>query len=87
VHTDHKNLLYKNLSTERLSRWRMIVEEYNVEFVHIKGIYNIIADGLSHLDAEDYDSEFVPPSITQDEQGLFSAYCMATLEGLDDRCL
>jgi hypothetical protein len=24
VHTDHKNLLYKNLSTERLSRWRML---------------------------------------------------------------
>jgi 2,3-bisphosphoglycerate-independent phosphoglycerate mutase len=60
VHTDHKNLLYKNLSTERLSRWRMLVEEYDVEFVHIKGIDNVVAGGLSRLDA-DYDSEFVPP--------------------------
>jgi hypothetical protein len=83
VHTDHKNLLYKNLSTERLSRWRMLVEEYDVKFVHIKGIDNVVADGLSHLDA-DYDSEFVPPEITQDEQGMFSAYCMANLDGLDD---
>jgi hypothetical protein len=67
VHTDHKNLLCKNLSTERLSRWRMLVEEYDVEFVHIKGsIDNVVADGLSRLDA-DYDSEFVPPPITQDE--------------------
>jgi hypothetical protein len=83
VHTDHKNLLYKNLSTERLSGWRMLVEEYDVEFVHIKGIDNVVADGLSRLDA-DYDSEFVPTEITQDEQGMFSAYCMANLEGLDD---
>jgi hypothetical protein len=54
----------------------MIREEYDVEFVHIKGIDNVVADGLSRLDA-DYDSESVPPEITQDEQGMFSAYCMA----------
>jgi hypothetical protein len=61
----------------------MLVEEYDVEFVNIKGIDIVVADGLSRLDA-DYDSEFVPPPITQDKQGLFSAYCMANLEGLDD---
>jgi hypothetical protein len=27
VHTDHKNLLYKNLSTEQLSCWQMLVAE------------------------------------------------------------
>jgi hypothetical protein len=58
----------------------MLVEEYDVEFVHIKGIDNVVADGLSRLDA-DYDSEFVPPEITQDEQGMFSAYCMANCLG------
>jgi hypothetical protein len=61
----------------------MLVEHYNVEFVHIKGIDNVIADGLSRLDA-DYHSDFVLPEITQDEQGMFSAYCLANLEGLDD---
>jgi hypothetical protein len=61
----------------------MIREEYDVEFVHIKGIDNVVADGLSRLDA-DYDSESVPPEITQDEQGMFSVYCMANLDGLDD---
>ena len=83
VHTDHKNLLYKNLSTEQLSCWRMLVEEYDVEFVHIKGIDNVVADGLSPLDA-DCDSEIVQPEITQDEQGMFSAHCMASLDGLDN---
>jgi hypothetical protein len=61
----------------------MLVEEYNVEFVHIKGIDNVVADRLSRLDA-DCDSDIVFPEITQDEQGMFSAYCMANLEGLDD---
>jgi hypothetical protein len=58
----------------------MLVEEYNVAFVQIKGIDNVVADGLSCLDA-DYDSDIVLPEITQDEQGIFSAYCMANLEG------
>ena len=61
----------------------MLVEEHDVELVHVKGIDNVVADGLSCLDA-DYDSEFLPPEITQDELGMFSAYCIANLEGLDD---
>jgi hypothetical protein len=61
----------------------MLFEEYDVEFVHIKGIDNVVTDGLSHLDA-DYDSKIVHPEITQDQQGMFSAYCMANLEGLDE---
>jgi hypothetical protein len=60
VHTDHKNPLYKNLSTEQLSHWRMLVEEYDVEFVQIEDIDNVVADGLSRLDA-DYNSEIVHP--------------------------
>jgi hypothetical protein len=41
----------------------MLVKEYDVEFVHIKGIDNVVADGLSLLDA-DYDSEIVHSEIT-----------------------
>jgi hypothetical protein len=62
VHTDHKNQLYKNLFTEQLSCWQMLVEEYNEEFVHIKGTNNVVADGLSRLDA-DYDLKSVHPEV------------------------
>jgi hypothetical protein len=57
----------------------MLVVEYVVEFVRIKGIDNVVAHGRSRLDA-DYDSDIVLPEITQDKQGMFTAYCMAKLE-------
>ena len=45
VHTDHKNLLYRSLPTQRLVRWRMLLEEYDVQYEHVKGIDNVVADG------------------------------------------
>jgi hypothetical protein len=51
VHTDHKNILYWSLPTQRIMRWRILLEEYNVTFVHVKGVDNVIADGISRLDA------------------------------------
>jgi len=50
VHTDHKNLLYAKLPSDRMVRWRLLLEEYGVKLVHIKGEDNVIADGLSRLD-------------------------------------
>jgi hypothetical protein len=61
----------------------MLVEEYDLEFEHTKGINHVVADGLSRLDAA-YDSDIELPEIIQDEQGMFSACCMVNLEGLDD---
>ena len=37
VHTDHKNLTCKNFNTERVMRWRLILEEYNPDLKYIKG--------------------------------------------------
>ena len=50
VHTDHKNLTYKTFNTERVMRWRLILEEYSPELVYIKGTKNIPTDALSRLD-------------------------------------
>ena len=52
VHTDHKNLLYEKSTSDRMIRWRLLVEEYAPTFVHIKGIHNVVADALSRLDAD-----------------------------------
>ena len=50
VHTNHKNLTCKNFNTERVMRWRLILEEYGPTLNYIKGEKNIVADALSRLD-------------------------------------
>ena len=50
IYTDHKNLTFSNFNTERVMRWRMVLEEYSPELVYIKGPDNLVADALSRLD-------------------------------------
>ena len=50
IHTDHKNLTCKNFNTERVMRWRLLLEEYSPDLRYIKGENNIVADALSRLD-------------------------------------
>jgi transposase InsO family protein len=49
VYTDHKNLTYTNFNTERVMRWRLILEEYGPELIYTQGKTNIVADALSRL--------------------------------------
>jgi hypothetical protein len=49
VWTDHKNLTCKNFNTERVMRWRLVLEEFGPELRYIKGEKNIVADSLSRL--------------------------------------
>ena len=49
VHTDHKNLVYKHFNTERVMRWRLVIEEFGPELRYIKGEQNVVADTLSRL--------------------------------------
>ena len=51
VYTDHKNLTYKTFNTERVIRWRMVIEDFAPELVYIQGEKNIVADGMSRLDS------------------------------------
>jgi len=53
VYTDHKNLTYQTFNTDRVLRWRLILEEYGPELIYIKGERNIVADALSRLEKID----------------------------------
>ncbi len=52
VYTDHKTLIRDEpgLTSDRVYRWRLLLEEYAPEFVYIKGIYNTVADAVSWLE-------------------------------------
>lgn len=50
VYTDHKNLTYTNFNTERVMRWRLIIEEFSPELIYLKGQTNLVADALSRLE-------------------------------------
>ena len=49
VYTDHENLTYKQFNSNRVMRWRLLIEEFGPELVYIKGEKNIVADALSRL--------------------------------------
>ncbi len=52
VYTDHKNLTHDGLGlmSNRVTRWRILLEEYAPEIIYIKGIHNTVADAISRLD-------------------------------------
>ena len=66
VYTDHKNNTFTKFSTQRVLRWRLILEGYGVHFQYIPGVTNTLADALSRLPIaerqdiiqEDLDSHF-----------------------------
>lgn len=47
IFTDNKNLSsYNTIENNRISRWKWILSEYNLNIKHIKGAENYIADSL-----------------------------------------
>ena len=52
VFTDHNNLIQDalRLTSDCVYQWRLLLEEYGPEIVHIKGIHNTVAGVISRLD-------------------------------------
>ncbi len=61
VYTDYNNLTQDalGLTSGRVCRWWLLLEEFAPEIVYIKGIHNTVADAISWLD---YNLEVNPTS-------------------------
>ena len=56
IRTDHKALSFLNtckLAHSRLTRWELVLQEYNFDWEYIKGTDNKIPDTLSRVDMLD----------------------------------
>ncbi len=52
VYTDHRNLTRDalGLTSDRVYRWRLLLEEYAPKIIYIKGIHNTVADAILPLE-------------------------------------
>jgi hypothetical protein len=51
--------------SQRVMRWRLILEEFGPNIQHITGINNVVADMLSHVPLANYDQDELEPSNAQ----------------------
>ena len=50
VFTDHKNLTYaSDPPSPKVRRWKLAIQGYDFDVVHIPGVDNVVADGLSRI--------------------------------------
>ncbi len=49
VYSDHKNFVQEALGSisDRVYQWRLLLEEYDHNIVHIKGIHNTVTNAMS----------------------------------------
>jgi hypothetical protein len=54
VYIDHNNLTRDalGLTSDRVYCWRLLLEEYAPEIIHIKGIHNTVADTILRLESD-----------------------------------
>ena len=71
VFSDHRNLTFNNMKSQRALRWRLIAEEFNITIIHRAGASNVAADAISRLPMMDTE---VPSLVRQAEERFNESY-------------
>ena len=75
IYSDHKNLVYEATLSEsqRVMRWRLLLEEFGPHIHHIAGVDNIVADTLSRVRLTNVGEDENESSQKQKLQELYAA--------------
>ena len=92
VYTDHRNLTHRLslFTTQRVLRWRILIEEFNPTFYYLHGSRNVVADALSQLPISEAAHLNAVPSTTpvhHIRDSLTSMFCDTTLMESLAECL
>ena len=75
IHTDHKNLVYiKRSSSAKITRWHLLLMEYDFDLSVVTGKDNLIADVLSRAYPDNPSTFTVPPLPTLNSTE-YTDYC------------
>ena len=69
--TDHRNLTFDKLSSQRALRWRLLAEEFNITIIFRKGATNLAADAISRLPLQHTEQ---PLAIKELESKFYDSY-------------
>jgi len=77
VFTDHKNLVHNHFNTERVMRWRLLLEEFGPKLTCVKGANNIVADVLSRLDIaeEEFSAKAFANELVNEKEEFPMGWC------------
>lgn len=54
IYTDHRNLTFSGLTSQRVLRWRCFLEQFNAKWYYFPGKLNVLADAFSRLPKFDF---------------------------------
>ena len=72
VFTDHNNLTYETIETasQHVHRWNIIMQEFGVTLIYIKGEANVVSDDFIWLPIAHHDNKLADTTMEEDTPEL-----------------